>query len=78
MYLCLNCGNLFEEPSEWEERHGLHAPPYEKWVGCPKCKGSYIETFKCSDCGCYIVNNYIVLNNGDCYCENCTTQKQLK
>jgi len=78
MYICLTCKNIFEEPVEWEESHGLDSPPYEKWSGCPKCKNAYIEAFVCQDCGRYIDDKYIVLNNGDCYCLDCVSQKELE
>ena len=53
MYRCESCGNLFEEGEQavWEERHGLDSPPYEKWSGCPICKGDYEEVHQCKECG---------------------------
>ena len=53
MYRCESCGHLFEEGEQavWEERHGLDAPPYEKWNGCPICKGDYEEVHQCQKCG---------------------------
>lgn len=53
MYRCCECGNLFEEGEQtvWEERHGLDSPPYEKWSGCPVCKGDYEEVHQCKECG---------------------------
>ena len=53
MYKCTECGNLFEEGEQatWEERHGLESPPYEKWSGCPVCKGDYEEVHQCKECG---------------------------
>ena len=53
MYKCCECGNLFEEGEQavWEERHGLDTPPYEKWSGCPICKGDYEEVHQCEKCG---------------------------
>ena len=46
MYKCTECGNLFEEGEQaaWEETHGLDSPPYEKFSGCPVCKGGYEES----------------------------------
>ena len=53
MYRCEACGNLFEEGEQavWEERHGLDSPPYEKFSGCPVCKGDYEEVHQCKECG---------------------------
>lgn len=55
MYRCLECGNLFEDGEEvvWEETHGLDSPPYEKWSGCPLCKGGYKTINPCKICGSY-------------------------
>lgn len=38
-YKCDDCGYIFEEGEEqyWTESHG------ERWVGCPRCKGSFEE-----------------------------------
>ncbi len=53
MYKCCSCGNLFEEGEQavWEETHGLDTPPYEKFSGCPVCKGDYEEVHQCKKCG---------------------------
>ena len=53
MYRCCECGNLFEEGEQavWYEPHGLDSPPYEKWSGCPVCKGDYEEVHQCKECG---------------------------
>lgn len=52
MYRCENCSHLFEEGEQavWEERHGLDTSPYEKWDGCPICKGGYEEVHQCQEC----------------------------
>lgn len=52
-YKCIACGNIFEEGEQavWCETHGFDLPPYEKWSGCPVCKGAYEETVKCKVCG---------------------------
>ena len=51
-YKCIACGNIFEEGEQavWYETHGFDLPPYEKWSGCPLCKGAYEETVKCAVC----------------------------
>ena len=53
MFRCCECGNLFEEGEQavWEEPHGLDSPPYEKFGGCPVCKGDYEEVYQCKECG---------------------------
>ena len=69
MYRCENCGNLFEEGEQavWEETHGLDSPPYEKWSGCPLCKGDYEEVHQCKKCGDWHTDDE--LYGG--WCENC-------
>ena len=69
MYRCTECGNLFEEGEQatWEERHGLDSPPYEKWSGCPVCKGSYEEVHQCKECGDWHSEDELY----DGWCEKC-------
>lgn len=52
-FRCCKCGNLFEdgEQAVWYETHGLDSPPYEKWDGCPVCRGDYEEVHQCKECG---------------------------
>ena len=69
MYRCCECGNLFEEGEQavWEETHGLDSPPYEKWSGCPVCKGDYEEVHQCKECGDWHTDDELY----DGWCENC-------
>ena len=69
MYRCENCGHLFEEGEQavWKERHGLDAPPYEKWDGCPICRGGYEEVRQCKECGEWHTENELYSG----WCENC-------
>ena len=69
MYRCTECGNLFEEGEQatWEERHGLDSPPYEKWSGCPICKGDYEEVYQCKECGDWHTEDELY----DGWCEKC-------
>lgn len=50
-YICDDCEHVFDEPYEWEERHGFTHGPFEKWSGCPSCQGGYSEAFECEICG---------------------------
>lgn len=43
MYRCLDCGNKFETPKRYVERHGFDTPPFEEYHGCPKCGGAFEE-----------------------------------
>ena len=69
MYRCESCGHLFEEGEQavWEERHGLDAPPYEQWSGCPICKGGYEEVHQCKKCGDWHTQDDLY----DGWCEKC-------
>lgn len=43
-YICLKCGNEFDEPAEWEEYRGecFGVPAYEPVEGCPICHGDFM------------------------------------
>lgn len=73
MYVCVDCGKLFEEPKECVETHGFKAPPYETWYGCPHCGGAYVKTMQCDVCGKWIAGEYVELNDGDKICDECYT-----
>ena len=42
-YICKDCGEKFDTPYEYEERHGFTHGPFEKWSVCPHCGGDYKE-----------------------------------
>ena len=69
MYRCENCGHLFEEGEQavWEEKHGLDTPPYEKWDGCPLCRGGYEEVHQCKECDEWHTEDELY----DGWCEKC-------
>ena len=69
MYRCCDCGNLFEEGEQavWEETHGLDSPPYEKFSGCPVCKGDYEEVHQCKKCGDWHTDDELY----EGWCEKC-------
>lgn len=53
MFLCEDCGLLFDEPCVWEERHGLdpYEGPGEKWSACPHCQSTdIVEVWQCGEC----------------------------
>lgn len=68
-YRCLECGHIFEEGEQavWEETHGLDTPPYEKFSGCPICKGAYEETIPCKICG----SEHLEEELHGCVCKEC-------
>lgn len=71
MFICLDCGCVFDEPKHWIETHGLDSPLYEEWDGCPFCGGAYAETYKCDGCNDWLCGTYAETKNGNKYCENC-------
>lgn len=71
MFVCIECGEIFEEPIYWEERHGLSSPPYERFSGCPSCRSGYTEAFKCDCCDEWIDELYIETEDDKRYCLNC-------
>lgn len=50
-YICLSCHQLFDEPYEYEERHGLDHGPFERWRVSPCCYDGYDEAVECDRCG---------------------------
>lgn len=77
LFVCLDCGEIFEEPMHWEERHGFDYPPYEHWSGCPFCKGDYVKTHKCDCCEEWITDDYVKIKTGERFCSNCFTKIEL-
>ena len=77
MFVCIECGRLFEEPQYWEEKHGLNSPPYEQMSGCQFCGGAYAETFRCDCCGDWITGDYIKTDDGERYCTNCVFHYEI-
>lgn len=71
-YYCLECGALFEKPRQYRESHG------EEYSGCPKCAGSYVQAIECDACGSIVEEEYIRLWNGNDYCPDCFTWKNIE
>ena len=76
-YVCLECGRLFEDTKHYVQTHGLDTPPYEEWDGCPYCSGDYTRAHICSECGEYIIDNYIKTTSGARYCAECFMSYEL-
>ena len=60
MFVCLDCGYVFEEAVRHTETHGFTDGRYETWHGCPKCSGAFVETRCCDNCGEYIVDKLTI------------------
>ena len=73
MFVCVECGCIFDEDEVdvWEEKHGLNYGPYESWSGCPSCGGGYTEAHRCDGCSDWIIGQYVKLDNGERFCDNC-------
>lgn len=77
MFVCLECGEIFEDPQYWEETHGLDHGPYEQWSGCPSCGGAYTKAFKCNCCDEWINDDYFEVDDKR-YCKDCCRTVELK
>lgn len=78
-FTCLDCGETFDEPRHWVERHGLDSPPYESFSGCPFCGGNYVHTILCDSCGHPILGEYVqIQTTGNRYCDECFMMKSLE
>lgn len=79
MYICLDCGCIFESHKQCESelREHFGFPCREKWLGCPNCESwSTVETFRCKICNQYITDDYYEV--GDIkICEDCCSKKTL-
>lgn len=58
MYICTECGEVFDNISWWIEPHG------EELCGCPYCGGAAQKAKKCGVCGLYYLEEE--LNGGVC------------
>ena len=71
-YICLDCGEVFEEPKRFSERHGMTDPPCETKFGCPRCGGAYVRAYRCDLCGDLITEEFVEVGQKH-YCGNCFT-----
>lgn len=79
IYTCLDCGETFDVPKKWVERHGLDTPPYEELNGCPFCGGAYAHTILCDSCKKPIIGDYVkIQTTGRCYCDKHFAMRSLE
>lgn len=51
-YICTNCGETFDTPYRYNERHGFTHGPFENFSVCPHCGDPGYEPCKiCDNCG---------------------------
>jgi hypothetical protein len=72
MYICLECGELFEQPLRYKEECG------EDNTCCPSCKGDYVQTFRCDECGEWIDSKEYYKVKNKRYCEECCVKLNLE
>lgn len=77
LFVCMDCGHIFEMPKHYVETHGLHCGPYEEWDGCPTCGGACTEAHRCDCCDEWISDDYIITEDGRRYCNDCITHMEL-
>lgn len=78
MFVCKECGALFDEPVINCDMHGLNAPPYEVTQVCPSCGGTFCEAPYCRTCGEPISGEYIELYDGSAVCPECYSIKNTE
>ena len=67
MYICADCGRLFDEPSRYPEPRPVD--PYEEYTGCPTCgSGFYDDAEKCQWCNEYRLKEQLYAGT---LCGNC-------
>lgn len=79
MFLCLECGAIFETPRLYREHQGEYFgySAYEEYEACPCCAGAFVETYECDCCGKWITGEYVELADGSLYCEECYCIKDI-
>lgn len=55
MYICDNCGNVFENPRTWREERSGDGWAYETMTSSPCCDDSYSEAVPCQCCGMNLI-----------------------
>ena len=80
MYVCIEdmCNYVFEEPTEWEESHGLESRPYEKFSACPACGGDYVETKRCDECCDWVISKFVRTGSGGIFCDDCYSIEDIR
>lgn len=77
MYICIDCGFIFEEPKYYESKENPNSALFSRWDGCPRCAGAYASLLKCSVCGENIIDDYIELANHEYVCSECYAKRRL-
>lgn len=72
MYICNECGLVFNSPKKYSEDCTPYGGPVEPgfshtYSGCPSCEGSYDEATECVRCN----NEYISIESSYPFCKGC-------
>ena len=72
MFICDECGLVFNEPARWTEDRTPYGGPaepgfQEEMAGCPRCQGNYTEAMLCPRCE----EHYISTKDPHGFCDEC-------
>lgn len=62
MYICLECGEVFEHPKEYKEYYVnevINGTNSYTYYACPRCEGAYEEAVECEECGDFVPKSEI-------------------
>ena len=74
MFICLDCGNVFDEPATYVEHH-----PYgsgyadEEFCVCPYCRGDCAPAIQCEQCGEYYIEEEM---HNSIICSTCALENR--
>jgi hypothetical protein len=77
LFVCLDCGHLFEHPQKVQEKHGLEDGPFEEFYACPVCSGAYVTAPICDGCDEYITDDYLQTKDGSIWCQDCCMARNI-
>ena len=78
MYVCKECGNVFDRPFRITECLEFFGQPCVREEFCsPCCKASYEQSQPCAICGEVICGDYIEMANGERICDSCYVRKTI-
>lgn len=81
MYICCDCGHVFEEPKHYSEDRtpggAFEGGSFiEHYDGCPLCAGAFEEAVECDGCGEYVSERVIEYNNDGAFCNSCMEEME--
>lgn len=75
MYICKNCGEVFDVPKKIFESHGFTDGTGEELFVCPNCEGDYEEAIECENCGAVVGISDVCLTDDDKQvCQSCADE----